>query len=140
MHRRIKIAFLLTTILLSVAGYGWYLYTKKPADIRKQPAYKEVSANELVKAFEDDEAAATREYIDKVLIVSGTVANAVIDTSGGATLFFETGDPLHSVTCSFYRDDIASVKKIGPGKKVRVKGNCTGKLTDVVLNKCSLAD
>jgi hypothetical protein len=43
-----------------------------------------------------------------------------------------------AVTCSFYSEEAGNIKKINPGDEVTVKGKCTGKLMDVVLNKCSL--
>jgi hypothetical protein len=71
--------------------------------------------------------------------VAGTVTGIQTDSSGQATVSLQTNDLLAAVTCSFYQDD-AGVKKIKAGSAVRIKGVCTGMLTDVVLNKCSLAE
>ena len=76
-----KILIAIAIITLSGVAWGWYLYNAKPADVRKQQAYREMPAEELVRAFEEDEGAANREYIDNVLIVSGTVGTVEIDSA-----------------------------------------------------------
>jgi hypothetical protein len=128
-------------IILALAGvgYGWYAYQKAPPDIRDQKAGIEITAIDLLKAFQQDEMAGNAKYVDKVLIVAGKVTDVQTDSSGQATVSLQTNDLLAAVTCSFYQDD-EGVKKIKAGSSVRIKGICTGMLTDVVLNKCSLVE
>lgn len=125
-------------MLIAAGSYGWYLYNKKPADTRTQTATIETGAAELVKYFQQDETAAGRQYVDKLIIVSGNISNTQIDADGHATVFLDTGNPLAAVTCSFYNDEVEGVKKMSAGSPVKIKGICTGILTDVVLNKCAL--
>jgi hypothetical protein len=132
-----KIVTGLIVLALAGAGYGWYAYQKAPPDIREQEAGIEITAIDLLKTFQQDEMASNAKYVDKVLIVAGTVTGVQIDSSGQATVSLQTNDLLAAVTCSFYQDD-EGVKKIKAGSPVRIKGVCTGMLTDVVLNKCSL--
>ena len=126
-------------LALAGAGYGWYQYQKAPPDIRKEKGGIEITAVELLKAFQQDERAANAKYVDKVLIVAGTVTDVQTDSSGQATVYLQTNDLLATVTCSLYKDD-EGIKKIKAGSSARIKGVCTGMLTDVVLNKCSLAE
>jgi hypothetical protein len=132
-----KIVTALIILALAGAGYGWYSFQKAPPDIRAQKAGIEITAIELLKAFQQDETAGNTKYVDKVLIVTGTVTGIQTDSSGQATVSLQTNDLLAAVTCSFYQDD-EGVKIIKAGSPVRIKGVCTGMLTDVVLNKCSL--
>jgi len=133
-----KIMAAIAVVLLAGASYGWYLYNKKPADTRKQTPTTEIVAADLVKNFQQNETAANSQYVDKLILVSGKVAGNNIDKDGHATIFLETGDPLAAVTCSFYYEEAETVQRIAVGSAVRVKGICTGMLTDVILNKCSL--
>lgn len=136
-----KRKYFITALLLLVAtaiGYGWYLYNKKPPDSRTQTAYMELKADELLAAFRQDEAAANRVYVDKVLIVSGKVRQVESNTAGQTAVHLDTGDPLAAVVCSFYTDESVYVKNIAPGTIVRIKGICTGALADVILNRCSM--
>lgn len=134
-----KFVAAIAVMLLAGALVGWYLYNKKPADTRKQTPTTEIVATDLVKSFQQNEMEANRQYVNKLIIVSGKVAGNNIDKDGHATVFLDTGDPLAAVTCSFYNEEAETVKNIPTGTAVRIKGICTGILTDVVLNKCSLA-
>jgi RecG-like helicase len=133
-----KILTIIAVLVLAVGGYGYYLYNKKPADVRKQSSKFEVTATALVTEFSTDENAANRKYLDRVISVKGRVSEVSTDTTGKATVFLETGDPMSAVTCSFYDEEAASAKALNKGTEVTIKGKCTGKLADVVLNKCSI--
>lgn len=128
----------LLLIALACAGYGFYLYKKKPADIRKEKAAFSISAADLVAAFNADEAAANKKYVDQIIGVRGKITGIKTDSSGQATVFLDSGDMLSAVTCSFYKEETPSLATIQQGQVVSIKGKCTGKLMDVVLNKCSI--
>jgi len=135
-----KVLLALIVLGAAAAGYGYYMYNKKPADIRTVAANFEISAAALVADYTKDETAANLKYLDKVIDVKGKVAEVKIDsTTGQATVILDSGDPMAAVTCSFYNDEAASIKMLAPGTEVVIKGKCTGKLMDVVLNKCSIA-
>jgi hypothetical protein len=134
-----KILTAVIILALAGAGYGWFQYQKAPPDIRTEKAGIEITAVDLLKAFQQDEAAGNAKYVDKVLVVTGTVTDVQTDSSGQATVYLQTTDALAAVTCSFYQGD-EGVKKIKTGSPARIKGVCTGMLTDIVLNKCSLAE
>jgi hypothetical protein len=137
--KRVK-KILLGVLIVAVAGaaYGFYLFNKKPADVRTLTPKFELTAAILVSEYSDNETAANAKYLDKVIEVKGKVADIKIEPGGQATVFLDSGNPLASVTCSFYNDELASVKKIQKGDEVKIKGMCTGILMDVVLNKCSI--
>jgi hypothetical protein len=137
--KKIRIFLLaLAALGLACAGYGFYLYKKKPADIRKEAAAYEVSASGLLAEFNNDEPAANKKYIDRVIAVKGKVTDIKTDSTGQTTVFLDSGDLMSAVTCSFYQDETPAVKTIHTGDEVTIKGKCTGKLMDVVLNKCSI--
>ncbi len=139
MKQRKKIVWAVLMMALAAAGYGFYLYNKKPADTRKSTASYSLTAVDLVAAFNSDETAAGKKYVDKVIAVKGKITDIKLDTATGqATVTLDSGDPMAAVTCSFYSDEMASVTKLKPGTTLTVKGVCTGKLMDVVLNKCSI--
>lgn len=128
---------LILILILGVIGglYGIYLFNKKPLDTREQKADFEITSDQLIKEFSTDEATASKKYVDKVLLVDGKVSEVNLTS---ATVFLESTDPLTGVTCSFYRDESLQLKDLKVGDRVKVKGKCTGKLSDVVLNNCSL--
>ena len=135
--KKILIGFSLIAFLGAAGGY--YLYNKKPADVRRLQPDLSVTANSLIVAFNSDEVAANLKYLDKVIAVKGIIADIKIDSSTGqASVILDSGDPLSAVTCSFYNDEIGAVQKLSMGTEVVIKGKCTGKLMDVVLNNCSI--
>ncbi|MBZ4189015.1 OB-fold putative lipoprotein [Niabella beijingensis] len=132
------VLLLLLIIIVLGAGYAYYQYNRKPADIKTAEAEIRTGAGELIAAFNNDEATANKKYVEKIIAVTGKITDIQIDTAGQATVFLDSGDPLASVTCSFYDTEAAAVKDLSAGRQVTIKGVCTGKLMDVVLNKCSI--
>ncbi|HCW07295.1 MAG TPA: hypothetical protein DGG95_08020 [Cytophagales bacterium] len=130
--------FFILLLTLSVIGvlYGIYLFNKKPLDTREQNADFELTSEQLVNEFSANETSASAKYADKVLFVTGKVNEINLNS---ATVFLESGDPLAGVTCSFYPDEAPQLKELRVGQVVKIKGKCTGKLADVVLNNCSLS-
>lgn len=123
----------------ATAGYGFYLFNKKPADVRTLPDKYELTAYTLMNDFNKDETAANKKYLDKVIAVQGKVSDVKLEPSTGqATVILDSGDPMAAITCSFYDDEAGSLKEIKQGQEIVVKGKCTGKLMDVILNKCSI--
>jgi preprotein translocase subunit YajC len=133
-----KRIIILVSSLLAAGLYAYFLYNKKPVDIRTVSPEMNISASKLVEEFSADENAATLRYSDKVLSVSGMVSDVLSDPSGQVTVVLDSGDPLSAVSCSFYEEEAASAKSLQKGATVTIKGKCTGKLADVVLNKCSI--
>jgi RecG-like helicase len=134
-----KILVSLLIIAVGAAGFGFYLYTKKPADVRTLAANYQLTAEALLADYNKDETVANLKYLDKVIAVKGKVTEIKLEpTTGQATVILDTGNPMAAVTCSFYNDEAANVNKLSQGTAVCIKGKCTGKLMDVVLNKCSI--
>ncbi len=133
-----KIIMVLLLLAMAGTGYGLYLYHKKPADTRNETARFELSAAALVADFNRNETMANQKYTDKVISVTGKVTDLKIDTAGQATVFLDSGDPMAAVTCSFYKEETPAAAALEPGDEIAIKGICTGKLTDIVLNKCSI--
>jgi hypothetical protein len=118
-------------------GYGLFQFYKKPSDTRDEKAAFVLSATELSNEFSDDETGASKKFADKIVIVSGK-ASEIRSDSAALTLTLSTDDPLSGVICSFYPDESANMRKLKPGDRVSIKGKCTGKLMDVVLNNCRI--
>lgn len=129
----------LVALIVLSAAYGFYLYHKKPADVRTLDAQVNVSATLLVEAFSKDETAANKLYLDKIIAVKGIITDIKSDSvTKQSTVFLDSGDPMAAVNCSFYEEETDAVKALHKGQQVTIKGQCTGKLLDVVLNKCSI--
>ena len=134
-----RFLFLGLLVAFAAALYGTYLFYKKPADIRSETAAFSLTADELVTAFTINEDAATKKFSNQVIRVSGKVSEINFNQGEGSVIL-TSPDPMTGITCSFYTDETENLKKLTPGSDVTIKGKCTGKLFDIVLNDCSLVE
>lgn len=116
----------ISLVLLICFFLGYLFFSPSHRDIKKETASFEVSSKALGSAFKNDPATANTKYLDKTLVVSGTVTD--IDEH---TLVLD-----HVV--------LVRLESPGPVKKntfVRVKGRCIGYddlLEEVRLEQCHL--
>jgi hypothetical protein len=116
-------------------GYGYMQWNKKHADVAAAKSDVAISPSDLLKEFNEDENLANSKYLDKVIEVEGTVKSInTVDVGGSVSL--DTGDEMASVTCEF--ENASDVVGVKVGDKLRVKGLCSGKLIDVVLNRSAI--
>jgi hypothetical protein len=133
-----KIIYLIAAMFLLALVFGIYLFNKKPQDVRTVQADYQLNAEELVRQFSDNEDQANQQYLDKIIQVRGRVKEITLE-GYSATVFLDSGDPISGVTCSFYEEEAGKLKDIKVDQIITVKGKCTGKLMDVVMNNCSLS-
>ena len=131
------ILFVLLCILAGGAFglYAWY----KPHESIGTPKYN-VSAKELASEFNSHETEAIKKYVgsDKDMVVvqvSGVISSIQKDTSG-ISLSLDTGDPLLGVSCTLDKFTKQPRSDFKTGEQVLLKGICTGKLSDVIMDRC----
>ena len=99
-----------------------------------------ISAEDLYKAYESNEAEADKRYLGKILIVTGTVgsANSGIYANPDVILIDARQKPI--VDClGFAKDEKDAIAKLEVGHKVLVKGECRGKVMGTLaLENCVL--
>ncbi len=131
---------IITWVLLSVlvilgtgAVVGYKMYTKPHRNVAEAKTIQ-ISAIDLVTAYENNEAGANSLYLDKVLEVKGEV-NEVSKNQKGETVITLKGTDMSGLICTLEGTPTSEVK---PNSSVVIKGICTGFLTDVVLVRCVL--
>jgi hypothetical protein len=134
---RYIIIFLVLAVIAVVAAWMYTFRVSKPS-VASRKTDVTISAPALLKAFETNEDSANAKYLDKVVLVSGTV-NSVSKDSMGYSVYLKENEDISGIICSFDNGtlDTADVKT---GMQVNIKGLCTGYLMDVVMNKCALND
>ena len=110
-----------------------YLYNKPHKNMQRATADMAITAPELMAAFKNDEAAANTKYNDKVIVVTGKVAEAT--TNGEATVVsLEAEDDFGAVSCELDRFSEQNRTTFAPGEQITLKGLCAGNNgIDVVL-------
>ena len=102
-----------------------------------------VSAEELYKAYQSNEAEADKLYQGKIVIVTGTVGttSAPEEGMGRPAVILVDAHQKTIVNCfGFATEDKDAISKLKTGQKVSVKGKCMGKVAtdEPTLEDCVL--
>ena len=120
---------LLVVVILGVLGgsYGYYLWNKKAPSTASRDSELTITAVELATQYDN------AKHLGKVLQVKGKVAG-VASENGATNITLETDDPMVSVSCEM--ESNTATPSVKEGDEVTIKGQCDGKLTDIVLTRC----
>lgn len=117
------------------AGVAYYMYTKPVASLENKKPDVEVSAAKLITDYEADEKTANDSYLGKVVEVSGKVAAVTVE-EGKTKVQLETGNPMSMIICEL--EDGGEAGSVKVGDEVKIKGMCSGYLSDVILVQASI--
>lgn len=130
-----KKALLIIGLLgLLALAYGLYEYQRPVGSLTNEVANFSVPASTFFQEFEADENAANTKYLDKIIRVTGQVKGTNFE-GDSPNIVLETGDEMFGVVCQLDPTK-ALPTQLPVGTTVNIKGNCTGKLMDVVLVNC----
>jgi hypothetical protein len=133
----IKIA-LGVVLFLALAGIlgALYLFTKQHKDLQKvRPDYV-ISATGLQKEFESDESGSTAKYVNRIIEVSGIIGSVKSGEENIVSISLKTGSDFSVVICTFPAG--TDLVKFISGEEVKIRGECSGFLMDVLLNNCAV--
>ena len=122
--------------ILAGIGNGIYLFTKQHKNLARARPDFVISAVDLQKAFEDNEASATAKYVNKILEIEGEVESVKAGEANTLNVTIKSGSDLSSVICTF--PSVTDQDKFSAGSRVTVRGECSGFLMDVLMNNCVL--
>jgi len=139
-----RIVTIVILIVLVTAGlYAYKIYTGKVKNLQDVKADVTVTDTNLIAAFEGDSAAANKQYLGKVVAVTGNIKSI---EKGSGTIVMGSGESMSSVRCSLDTNFVKKVTGLNIGNRITIKGACTGfnpdELglgSDVVLNRCVIS-
>lgn len=140
------------TILVSVLGLAliaafvaYRLYNKQHFSVQTAKPAATVTAQQLFTAFSSDSAKAKSNFVgdennQKVIAVSGQVAEFKKDQAGNTVILLKTGTEGSFINCTFEEAGATTVA----GSSITIKGMCTGYNFDadlgipgdVILTRC----
>jgi preprotein translocase subunit YajC len=126
--------FVVLFIVIVIIGAAIYLFYERPADLAKEKPQYTVTAEQLQKEFDVDEASASSKYTDKIIEVSGTIASVKNEENNKINISLKTDSDFSSVICAFNSLDDPS--KFHAGDHITLRGECSGFLLDVLLKDC----
>lgn len=133
---------ILIIAVLAVLGGGYYAYSeynRGHKDLATAKADVALSDVNLIKAFVDDEAAANKQYLDKVIKVEGTVKTVEKNPEGFFTIYLGAAGGENSVACEMAKEHNAQAANLKVGDKAAFQGKCAGfNILDVSLTECAL--
>ncbi|HEU5147015.1 MAG TPA: hypothetical protein VFT90_09880 [Chryseosolibacter sp.] len=116
-------------VLLLMIVIAGYMIVNKPHRSVDVDEFIPIGARRLYMAFRSNEALANGVYLDKVVQVDGSVSAVLANQDGEQVVLLEGGDDLYGISCSMV-EETADIK---PGMSVKIKGICTGYLSDVIV-------
>jgi len=128
--KTIFFAGIVVCLLILAAGFYWY---QKPREglINTKPDFT-MSSEELYTAFQQNEQKANSRFIEKVILVKGTVDNVQASDSA-INIQLSARNEMGGVNCSVSKNDKVSPALPVKGTVIQVKGRCVGFLMDVNL-------
>jgi hypothetical protein len=104
-----RIIFLLLLIIALFGAYYFYKeYNRTAVPVTQLKSINIFTPNELYTEFKD----------------------------GITTVAIDSGDPMGVISCELSSSENPKISKLAPLDNIRIKGICTGFLTDVILNNC----
>ena len=82
-------------------------------------------AADLLNEYSSNKSEADQKYLDKVVTISGKVANAV-ETESGYNIEIEGKDELETISCAFDKSTLDGANLPEEGSSITVKGKITG--------------
>jgi hypothetical protein len=129
-----KKLIILLLVILGLAAIGYYNWNRKTESLQNAKVDIAMPSVQLFAAFEQDEGAANKLYLNKVLEVKGVVREVHKEANGGVVITLE-GSDMFGVICRM-ESGFKMEESDLTGKVVAIKGMCTGMLMDVVMVQC----
>lgn len=122
-------------------GIGYYMYNKAPEGVSNKKADHIVTPQGLLADFQKDEAAANAKYLGKVTQIEGTILEIIPGEDLVMQVVLETGELMSRVSCTLEEDkDTFLARKLQKGNTITIKGECTGILDDVIIERGVIVD
>ncbi len=134
LSKRTLVIIISFVVLFLAILFFYYVFQPTKSLVKVKPDYV-ISANELFADFEEDESKANTKYLGKVLEVKGKVRELDI-SADHISIIMETNDVFGGINCSLATEKFEIEETIVPGTIIKIKGECSGKLMDVMLTNC----
>ncbi len=137
---RIFILFGFASGVLALLLVYFFVYNKPHRDYERARPDLHIAAEDLYRAFVDDERIAESKFIGKVIEISGMV-NTVEEAGDLVIVSFVFEDGFfggEGVRCTILENHHQNALQLTPGHEVVIKGYCTGFTgSDVIMEHCS---
>ncbi len=130
---RKKVFFFIGIALLCLAGWGFYLYNKPRQGVGDIKPDVTIEAKNLYNQYSENEEAANKKFLNKVIAVTGTTTE--VNKTDSTYLIQLQGNDMGGISCNVFTRNNSNLQ-IQKGETITIKGRCTGFLMDVALTDC----
>jgi flagellar basal body-associated protein FliL len=131
MNSKLRILIILLLIFIVVgSAVAYFLWNKPQRNVENEKGI-EVTAAQLVKEYQANEADANKKYLDKAIQVTGTITEIKSNQEGNSTVMLASDDAFTGVLCTLKH----KTTDANSGAAIVIKGICSGMLTDVRLRE-----
>jgi DNA/RNA endonuclease YhcR with UshA esterase domain len=130
--RKKTIFFAGTAVCLLILAAAFYWYQKPRAGLMNTKPDYSMEAKELYTAFQQNEQKANSRFIEKVILVKGTVDD-VQAADSTINILLSGSNGMGGVNCSVSKDNNTLPALPLKGTVIQIKGRCVGFLMDVNL-------
>jgi len=134
------ILIVIVVIAAIIAGAYYYIMNMPAKNVSSQKPDFTLEAPALAREYENAPEASNVKYIDRVIEVTGEVAEVSIDQNKSAVIILRDKDSSVGILCTMNESEGNKARQLIEGDYVTIKGTCTGMLFEVVLNKCVIVD
>jgi uncharacterized protein YpmB len=136
MSNKVRILIIILIVFIVSSFTVAYLMWNKPQREVENEKGIEVTAAQLVKDYQTNEAEADKKYLDKAIQVTGTVTGIKNNQEGNSTITLASDDAFTGVFCTLKE----KAGKVNTGSTVIIKGICSGMLSDVRLREAVIVN
>lgn len=134
----LKKLFYLGLIGAFVGGFWAYkMWTQPHKKIADQKIDITISAHDLVAAYVRNENAADSTFSEKIVVVTGKIAEVKTDSTNNGSLMLESSDSTKTISCTI--DPFSEKPKTAyqVGQMVKLQGICNGiNMDDIQIGRC----
>lgn len=134
-----KILLGLLLVIISLLLISIYFYNKPHIDVQKSEADYVLTAQNLIKEYQENEAVTNEKYSENIILVKGKVFE-VSTLKGNSVITLKDDDSESSIICHLLPGENGKAMKLKEGQEISIKGICTGYLLDVIMVRCTLEE
>jgi hypothetical protein len=134
MLKKILVPALIVALL--AGGFAYYLYNKPATKTEDRSSDLSVTAEQLFQEYEANEETANQKYLNKVIEISGTIMGTLVEANEFTGVQLKAGPLDQGIICEFEKQPGVKHPRYPVGDPIKLKCKCSGKLMDVVLDRC----
>jgi len=135
-HSKMKKSLLYLLLLLLFAAALWWVLSQKSGEaIQRTRTEYTVAAGQFYSEFYDDEAAANEKYLNRIISVTGEVADFATRSNGKVVVWLSAGEG-DAVKCTLDTKKEHSRQEFQKGVPATFKCTCSGLTEQVELVNC----